>query len=122
MKTVSQAFEVFLERLIPLTGQRQAATSHRASVEASIRNAMGTYGFFENGSFSHGTGIRNYSDVDLMVRLKGNFVLPVPIPLSGGSGALSPPVSLTRRYESVARPSWSNLPPNRKHGRSSADS
>ena len=61
MKTVSQAFEVFLERLIPLTSQRQAATSHRASVEASIRNAMGTYGFFETGSFSHGTGIRNYS-------------------------------------------------------------
>lgn len=70
MRTVSEAFGVFLERQTPLESQRQAAAGHRASVESSIRKAQEVYRFAETGSFSHGTGIRNYSDVDVLVSLK----------------------------------------------------
>jgi len=62
-RSVSLAFNIFLERLTPLASQRTAAAMHRVGIEASLKNAVGGY-MFESGSFSHGTGVRNYSDVD----------------------------------------------------------
>ena len=70
-RTVQQGFDVFLERLTPLQSQRDAAARHRASVEASIKNALHVYLFRETGSFRHGTGVRNYTDVDLLVSIAG---------------------------------------------------
>lgn len=69
MRTVDQAFTELLSRLVPLQSQRDAATSHRSSVLTSLKRSLDVSHSFESGSFSHGTGIRNYSDVDLMVSL-----------------------------------------------------
>ncbi len=68
--TVAQGFETFLTRLVPLESQREAASKHRASVEASLRNALEIQLFRETGSFTHGTGVRGYTDVDLLVSLR----------------------------------------------------
>jgi hypothetical protein len=70
--SVSQGFDIFLGRLVPLESKRAAAASHRASVEASLRGALDVSLFRETGSFSHGTGVRGKSDVDLLVSIKGN--------------------------------------------------
>ncbi len=69
-RTVSQAFEDFLSGLTPTATERSAAASHRASVKAALEDNLSVANFFETGSFSHGTGIRFYSDVDAVVRLK----------------------------------------------------
>ena len=68
---MTQGFETFLARLVPLESQRVAAARHRSRVEASLRGALGIYLFRETGSFSHGTGVRGYCDVDLLVSIKG---------------------------------------------------
>jgi hypothetical protein len=60
---------VFLEWLPPLQSQRDAAARHRGSVEASIKKALQVYLFRETGSFRHGTGVRHYTDVDLLVSI-----------------------------------------------------
>lgn len=68
-RTVEQAFQVFLERLTPLESERRAAASHRQTVEGALKMAMPVRLFRETGSFHHGTGVRGYSDVDLMVSI-----------------------------------------------------
>jgi hypothetical protein len=67
--SVTQGFDAFLGRLTPLESHRTAATKHRASVEASLKNALNIRLFREVGSFNHGTGIRGHCDVDLLVSL-----------------------------------------------------
>lgn len=68
-RTVDQGFEVFLDRLIPTDAQRQAGAKHRASVKAALEAKLTVRNFFETGSFSHGTGVRGYSDIDCLVSL-----------------------------------------------------
>ncbi|ROQ32089.1 hypothetical protein EDD98_1062 [Streptomyces sp. PanSC19] len=68
-RTVAEGFRSFLERLTPLQSQRDAAAKHRSSVEASLRNALPVRIFRETGSFQHGTGVRNHTDVDLLVSI-----------------------------------------------------
>jgi Second Messenger Oligonucleotide or Dinucleotide Synthetase domain len=68
--SVAQGFETFLGRLAPLQSQRTAAAGHRASVEASLRGALGVHLFRETGSFGHGTGVRGHCDVDLLVSIR----------------------------------------------------
>ncbi|WP_329089360.1 nucleotidyltransferase domain-containing protein [Streptosporangium sp. NBC_01469] len=65
--TVGQAFDVFLERLTPLSTQRTVAARHRQSVENAIRAALPVRLFREIGSFSHGTGVRHHCDTDILV-------------------------------------------------------
>lgn len=67
--TVSEGFDKFLENLTPLQSQREAKAKHREGVEASLSNALDVKMFRESGSFNHGTGVRNYCDVDLLVSL-----------------------------------------------------
>src|SRR4051812_2528556 len=68
--TVSAAFREFLATLPPTTSQVSAATGHTAAVKGALDNAYGTHRFFQSGSFSHGTGVRYYSDVDYFASLK----------------------------------------------------
>jgi hypothetical protein len=70
-KSVDQAFDEFLDRLMPTNAQRQAGASHRASVKAALEAKLSVSTFFETGSFSHGTGVRGHSDIDALVSLKG---------------------------------------------------
>ncbi|MGY1631880.1 hypothetical protein ACI784_09270 [Geodermatophilus sp. SYSU D01186] len=66
---MSDAFDVFLGWLIPLETHRQAAARHRTSVEASLKAALTVQGFYQPGSFWHGTGVRYHCDVDLLVKI-----------------------------------------------------
>jgi hypothetical protein len=68
-RTVAEAFEVFLERLIPTQAQRDAGVGHRATLKAALEARLNMRNFFETGSFSHGTGVRGYSDIDVLVSL-----------------------------------------------------
>ncbi|WP_019349117.1 MULTISPECIES: SMODS domain-containing nucleotidyltransferase [Mycolicibacterium] len=68
-RTVDQGFEEFLGRLVPTTAQREAGVSHRASVKSALESRLKVNTMFETGSFSHGTGVRNYSDIDVLVSL-----------------------------------------------------
>lgn len=69
MRTVSQAFDTFLSWPISTPPQREVHSSHRASIEAALGARFRILNFFESGSFSHGTGIRNFSDTDVFVSL-----------------------------------------------------
>jgi hypothetical protein len=68
-RTVNEGFEEFLRRLIPTEAHREAGASHRASVKAALEARLSVRNFFETGSFSHGTGVRNYSDIDALASL-----------------------------------------------------
>lgn len=68
-RSINQGFETFLSRLTPTKAQREAGASHRASVKAALTAKLEVSRFRETGSFSHGTGIRAYSDIDLLVSL-----------------------------------------------------
>ncbi|MEU3030358.1 nucleotidyltransferase [Streptomyces incarnatus] len=71
-RSVSEGFDVFLSRLVPPSSQREAAAKHRSRVESSLSNALDIHLFREIGSsFSHGTGVRDHCDVDLLVSIKG---------------------------------------------------
>ncbi len=69
-RSVNEGFEEYLSRLIPTEAQRNAGASHRASVKAALEAKLDVSHSYETGSFSHGTGVRGYSDVDLLVCLK----------------------------------------------------
>jgi hypothetical protein len=71
-RSVAEGFDIFLSRLVPLASQREAAGKHRTSVETSLRNALNVSLFRETGSFSHGTGVRNHCDSDLLVSIRGD--------------------------------------------------
>lgn len=63
-RTVNQGFIDFHAKLTPSGAESQAASSHRASIEACLKNNFDTYRFFRTGSFGNGTSIAGYSDVD----------------------------------------------------------
>ncbi|MDP9789293.1 nucleotidyltransferase domain-containing protein [Agrobacterium tumefaciens] len=64
--TVPAAFDLLHSWLVPTAGETQTAASHRASIEACLKNNFGMTSFFRSGSFGHGTSIRTVSDVDYM--------------------------------------------------------
>lgn len=71
LRTVNEGFEEFLKRLTPTDAERAAAAAHRASIKAALEARLTVRTFFETGSFTHGTGIRGLSDVDVLVSLGG---------------------------------------------------
>ncbi|MEJ7786109.1 MAG: hypothetical protein WKF96_14990 [Solirubrobacteraceae bacterium] len=68
--SVGAGFQALLASLVPTPTQVAAATKHKDSVRAVLDARYGTYRFFQSGSFSHGTGVRYYSDVDYFASLK----------------------------------------------------
>ena len=68
-RSVNEGFEVFLKRLVLTDAQRSAGVSHRATVKTALESTLLGRSFFETGSFSHGTGVRGYSDTDALVSL-----------------------------------------------------
>lgn len=73
-KTIDEAFRVFHSWLTPTTTESQAAKSHRASIEACLRNNFGLNRFFRTGSFGNGTSISGYSDIDYFAVIPSNEV------------------------------------------------
>jgi hypothetical protein len=91
-RTVDEAFTIFLDRLTPTNSQRTAGASHRASVRAAVDAHLSVNSFFETGSFSHGTGVRNRSDIDALVSI-GN-----PKPISSDTALSWVKAALTQRF------------------------
>ncbi|MGH8008835.1 MAG: SMODS domain-containing nucleotidyltransferase [Candidatus Binatia bacterium] len=71
IRTVNEGFREFLSRLTPTETERTAGKNHRASVRAALEANLPVIRMFESGSFSHGTGVRGYSDIDAFVSLRG---------------------------------------------------
>lgn len=69
--TVREGFDTFLQRLKPLQSQRDAAAKHRDKLEKSLSAKLAVVTFRETGSFTHGTGVRNHSDIDALVSIRG---------------------------------------------------
>lgn len=68
--TVSSGFNTFLNGLVPTAYQAQAASKHRQTVYDALSANPGLSRFVQIGSFNHGTGVRNYSDVDYLAALQ----------------------------------------------------
>ncbi len=68
-RSVPDGFDVFVGWLIPTEAQRTAGVSHRATVKGALEARLSVRNFFETGSFTHGTGVRGYSDIDALVSL-----------------------------------------------------
>lgn len=69
-RSVNGAFDTFVDRLTPTAAQRTAGAIHRASIRNALESRLNVSTFYETGSFSHGTGVRGYSDIDALVSLK----------------------------------------------------
>lgn len=68
-RTIEEGFRDFLTKLTPSAAESQAAKSHRASIEACLKNNFGLNRFVRIGSFGNGTSISGYSDVDYLACL-----------------------------------------------------
>jgi hypothetical protein len=68
-RTVDEGFREFITRLTPSLIESAAAKSHRASIEARLKNDFRLLRFFRTGSFGNGTSISGYSDVDYFASL-----------------------------------------------------
>jgi hypothetical protein len=71
-RTVSQGFEVFLNRLAPTATERDAAAMHRTSVYKALDDHLDVVAKWETGSFTHGTAISGHTDVDVLISLRGS--------------------------------------------------
>lgn len=71
-RSIPEGFREFARRLTPTDSQRTAGARHRASVESALKAKLEVHQVFESGSFTHGTGVRGYSDIDAFVSLNGD--------------------------------------------------
>jgi hypothetical protein len=72
--TVEEAFRVFHQRLTPTATETAAAKSHRATIEACLKNNFEITRFFRTGSFGNGTSVRNFSDVDYFASIPNRYL------------------------------------------------
>ena len=68
-KTIDEAFEILIDRLKPSEAETASAASHRASIEACLKNKFEMTSMFRSGSFGHGTSISGFSDVDYFANI-----------------------------------------------------
>ena len=61
---MAQGFREFQTQLTTPKRESTAAQSHRASIEACLKEQFGLEGFFQTGSYGNGTNIPVHSDVD----------------------------------------------------------
>jgi hypothetical protein len=68
-RTIDEGFRDFLTKLTPSDFEREAAKTHRASIESRLKRDFGLRRFTRIGSFGNGTSISGYSDVDYLASL-----------------------------------------------------
>jgi predicted nucleotidyltransferase len=68
--SAADGFRIFIDWQIPSSADRAKASSHKAAIESKLEQKYGIYRMFQTGSFTHGTGVKNFSDVDCFVSLK----------------------------------------------------
>lgn len=69
MSTINQHLTDFLSSLTPTTAEKASYASHRSSVEQRLKDSFGVDYCYETGSFGNGTGIRFYTDLDIMASI-----------------------------------------------------
>jgi hypothetical protein len=70
--THTDGFNTFIGWLTPTDTDRAKAASHRQSIYDKLDSVYGLNRMFQSGSFSHGTGVKGYSDVDYFASLKSD--------------------------------------------------
>ncbi len=68
-RDIKQGFDDFHDKIKTSATETAAAKSHRASVEACLKNNFGLNRFTRIGSFGNGTNVSGYSDVDYLACL-----------------------------------------------------
>lgn len=68
-RTIAEGFADFLEKLKPSALESAGAKSHRASIEACLKDKLGLQRFARIGSFGNGTSISGFSDVDYLAAI-----------------------------------------------------
>lgn len=64
--TINQHFIDLLSKLTPSSAENAAYASHRASIEAKLESYFNITYTLETGSFRSGTGVRYYTDLDIL--------------------------------------------------------
>ena len=67
--TINQHFIDLLSKLTPSSAENASYASHRASVEAKLKSSFGITYTMETGSFRSGTGVRFYTDLDILASI-----------------------------------------------------
>jgi len=65
-RNIEQGFNDFHDKIKTSAAETAAAKSHRASIEACLKNNFGLKRFTRIGSFGNGTNISGHSDVDYL--------------------------------------------------------
>ena len=94
-RTVNEAFDIYIKRLIPSSVERAKASSHRTSIQAKLEDRFGLYRMYESGSWKHGTGVVGHSDVDYFISLKS------PKPVYGYSALTAVKTAMLERFPST---------------------
>ncbi|HJQ09052.1 MAG TPA: hypothetical protein VJ836_06240 [Candidatus Saccharimonadales bacterium] len=66
---INQHFVDLLSRLTPSSAENAAYASHRASVDAKLETSFNVTYTMETGSFRSGTGVRFYTDLDILASI-----------------------------------------------------
>jgi hypothetical protein len=74
MKSISDSFQLLLQRIQLSSAEIRAATVHLATIESRLTKTLDVKKFFKAGSFSRGSSIIGKSDVDAFVVLSRDSV------------------------------------------------
>lgn len=69
MTTMSESIQAYLDERRPADWQQAEVARFRARLEEILESNFQMIGFFQSGSFTHGTAISPYSDVDYIARI-----------------------------------------------------
>lgn len=93
---VESAFKELLDKLRSSRTELSSAASHRASIEAKLRESFGLTSFFRTGSVGNGTSISGHSDVDYFAVIpRGSLLQDSSITLERVASALRERFPLT---------------------------
>lgn len=93
--TGPQFLNAIADYCTPDAGDRHTASVHRTNVEDWLTDDLGAYRMFETGSWSHGTAVKDLSDVDYFAVMRG------PRPTDSRASLISLRRSLARRFDAT---------------------
>lgn len=71
--TINQHFVNLLSTLTPTIAEKTGYASHRTSIEAKLKSSFNVTFTMETGSFRSGTGVRYYTDLDILVSIPSAY-------------------------------------------------
>jgi hypothetical protein len=70
MTSPSAYLDEQIRAMTPSAEDRSAASTNRSSIEVAVKGELDAFRIFETGSWSHGTAVRVWSDVDYFVSMR----------------------------------------------------